>query len=123
MKSSVGGEALVDCCKRKGHVWRCLLRVYSVFRDAGLEGGCRKAVVCFRGLETSQHSALRNRQGHNLARVHVTCDLSGEGRLAAPLSHALDVLEEIWFTCLLAAIGGRALDDSKRRVAMGGAAG
>ena len=51
-----------------------------------------------------------------VARVHVTCELSGEGGLAAPLSltrfgcaGAVVLLEEIWFigracACLLAAI-------------------
>jgi hypothetical protein len=76
--------------------WLCLAM-------PGLEGGCRKAVVCFREAASQRTSALRNRQGHNLARVHVTSHV-GESRLAAPLSHALDVLEEIWFACW-AAIG------------------
>ena len=83
-----------------------------MFRDAGSREAAERlssVSAASRPLSTQQSGTAKATTS-----VHVTCDLSG--RLAAPLSHALDVLEEIWFTCLLAAIGGRALDDSKRRV-------
>jgi hypothetical protein len=72
--------------------------VYGMFRDAGSReaaGRLSSVSAASRPLSTQQSGTAKATTS-----VHVTCDLSG--RLAAPLSHALDVLEEIWFTCLLA---------------------